>query len=126
MTAGTLCLLEISPESRGNALHRKSYECNELKNMFREVAVYNLGSGPVLQLTDIPSSNNIFCPRPTWRWRDTPELSCRHDERGKDFRDGATAPCSGLAVVCQIWQLRCVGIQVGCDDVAAGVVSAGI
>ncbi|CAN6563414.1 unnamed protein product [Malus baccata var. baccata] len=56
--------------------------CNELKNMFREVAVYNLGSGPVLQLTDIPSSNNIFCPRPTWRWRDTPELSCRHDERG--------------------------------------------
>ncbi|KAM1810137.1 hypothetical protein ACFX12_026935 [Malus domestica] len=54
------------------ALHRKSYKCNELKNMFREVAVYNLGSGPVLQLTDIPSSNNIFCPRPTWRWRDTP------------------------------------------------------
>ncbi|KAM1261534.1 hypothetical protein ACFX13_027507 [Malus domestica] len=58
-----------------------------------ESAVYHLApptdDDPRKELTDIPSSNNIFCPRPTWRWRDTPELSCRHDERDKDFRDGA-------------------------------------
>ncbi|KAM1271605.1 hypothetical protein ACFX2I_032511 [Malus domestica] len=86
MTATISCLVRISLDARGEACYfnepwyEKSYK-HDLTRMLSRFGVFSLdfGSSSILWLADLPSSENMFCPPPTWTWHADKPYSRKHD-----------------------------------------------
>ncbi|TQD69753.1 hypothetical protein C1H46_044717 [Malus baccata] len=66
--------------------NEKSYK-HELARMLSRFGVFSLDSGSnnILRLADLPSSENMFFPSPTWTWPANKPYSRKHNH-GEDSR----------------------------------------